>query len=441
MNKVGYIISLIGGVLAVFFSVMLIATGPVLTIGPEALDFYTENEDDLYHMWTQMGEYNEAVPFLAADFEDYLDAHADMLDDLDARELSKMASQYDNDAFDELAGIFEDKEDYLPKLKLGVIGCLAASVLALIGAETARRFRITGSVMVLSGAALTLVFSLVGGAIVPMAAASLLLILGGVFQILVPSEKARQNAQKNKRELPKLRSAAFGIGFAGSVLGLIFALLMIFTVPVSLVSQTIEDLKDDIENEHVVAFNETVLAMGDKNINVYSEEAVMAFATEEVAPKSLFINDEGVYKDAIEFVYSAGTHAAVSMLIVGITVVLALISFIGALICRRAPIGGGIMMLFCALTMLLAAIYTDTLVPMVIASGLLAVAGIIALAPTPVPMQISFRYARTPQQPASVPQQPMIPETNDASAEEVPFPDDAPPKDAPFTDELQKADD
>jgi hypothetical protein len=44
--------------------------------------------------------------------------------------------------------------------------------------------------MVLSAGALTLIFSLVAGSIVPMALASLLLLLGGVLQIAKPKAPA-----------------------------------------------------------------------------------------------------------------------------------------------------------------------------------------------------------------------------------------------------------
>ena len=382
MNKAGYIISMVASVLAIVLSILLIAVGPVLTIGPDVGDFYTEYEGEIADMWTTLDEYNGAQPFVEADLEDYIDEHAEIIEDLDARELGKIADRYDSEAFADLADIFEDNEDYLPKLRLGVIGCLIASIVALIGAEIARRFRITGSVMVLAGASLTLIFSLIGGAIVPMAAASVLMMLGGVFQILRPSEKALRKAARVRKKLPVLRAAAYAFGFAGSVLALVSALLMIFTVPLGLLAGTLEDIKDDLDKEHVVALNETALALPESDVDLSSEAAVAAFATDDVASDSTLVTDADVYDDAVAFVYGEASHAAVSMLLVGIAIVLALIAFVGAQISRSAPIGGGIMMLLGALLLVLVAIYTDTLMPMVIAFGLLAVAGIMALAPT-----------------------------------------------------------
>ncbi len=190
MNKAGYIISLIGGVLAIFFSVLLIITGPLLFAGKDAYDFVTDNEQELDEIWAYIGDYNGIDEFLTNDFEDYVDEYAQVLEEIDADELEDMGKQYDVKAFAKLADIYTDFEEYLPNLKLGVLICLIASVAALIGAELARRFHIAGGVMVLSGAALTLIFSLVAGSIIPMAAASLLLILGGIMQILKPKQKA-----------------------------------------------------------------------------------------------------------------------------------------------------------------------------------------------------------------------------------------------------------
>ncbi len=435
MNKVGYIISLVGGVLAVFLSVMLIVVGPVLTLGPEVKDFYAENKDNLFDMWVKMGDYNGTESFLQVDFGEYVDEYAGIIKGLDASELDEIAEEYDSEAFADLANIFEDNEEYWPKLRLGVIGCLVASVVALVGAELARRKRIVGGAFVLAGAAMTLVFSLVGGAIAPMAAASLVLILGGILQILPLSEKARlKTAQKPKRQIPALRKAAFGLGFAGSVLCLIFAFLMILMVPLHLMSGILEDIKDDMDNAQVVALNETALALQDEDIDVSNEEAVTAFATGEVAHDSVLINDEDVYEDAIGFVYKNAANAFMSMIIVGVAVVLALIAFIGALISRRAPVGGGVMMLFSALATVLAAIYTDALMPMIIASGLLAIAAILALSPPkmpayPKPQQIAPPVPEMAYPPQAIPQ--VLPEYDVPG--DVPFPDAVPvvPGDVP----------
>lgn len=184
MNKVGYIISLVGGVLAMLFSVLLIISGPVLFAGNDVYDFVSDNSQQFGTMWRYIGEYNGAKALLENDFEDYVDEYTDILQDVDADKLEDIGKAYDVEAFNDLADIYQDGEEYLPKLRIGVIACLISSVIALVGAELARRYRVAGGAMVLSSAALTLIFSLVASSIVPMAVASLLLILGGVFQII-----------------------------------------------------------------------------------------------------------------------------------------------------------------------------------------------------------------------------------------------------------------
>ena len=190
MNKAGYIISLIGGVLAILFSVLLVLTGPILFMWGEADDFIADNKVNMGEMWVYLGQYYDVDTFLESDLDDYIEGYVDAFSKVDADALEDMGDEYDIKAFDDVADIYEDFEGYLPNLKLGIIACLAASVIALVGAEIARRFRVAGGVMVLAAAALTLIFSLVANSIIPMAFASLLLILGGVFQIVKPKTKA-----------------------------------------------------------------------------------------------------------------------------------------------------------------------------------------------------------------------------------------------------------
>ena len=183
MNKAGLIISLFGGILAIFFSVLLIFTGPVLFIGDDISDFVSEYNQDMAKIWVSLGDYYGADPFLQRDLEDYIDEYAVVLQDVNAGGLEAAGETYDMEAFYDLAGIYEDFEAYLPKLQLGVIACIIASVIGLIGAQVARKYRTVGGVMVILGGGLTLIFSLVASSIIPMALASLLLILGGVLQM------------------------------------------------------------------------------------------------------------------------------------------------------------------------------------------------------------------------------------------------------------------
>ena len=192
MNKAGYVISLVGGVLAVVFSVMLVFTGPLLYAGDDVYRFIKENaatEEEgsgLGKMWADIGDYYGIAPFLESDFYDYVSDYVDVIQDIDAREFENLGNEYGRETFYDLARMYNDFEEYLPKLYLGTVACIIVSVIALIGAQIARRYRVVGGSVILTCAALTLIFSLVASSIIPMALASLLLILGGIFQLASP---------------------------------------------------------------------------------------------------------------------------------------------------------------------------------------------------------------------------------------------------------------
>ncbi len=186
MKKAGYVLSLIGGILAVILSVLMVITGLFFYLGDDVSRFYTRNNDHLDGMWADIGEYYGAGLLLRVDLKDYIEDYSDVLKDLDAHDLEAVGAHYGFKPFDDLARIFSKADEFIPTLVLGAIACLIASVLALVGSETARRYRVAGGVMVLSGAALTLIFSLVASSIITMAPASVILIAGGLMQIVKP---------------------------------------------------------------------------------------------------------------------------------------------------------------------------------------------------------------------------------------------------------------
>ncbi len=196
MKKTGYVISLVGGILAIILSVLIPITGSYFYLGDDIARFYTRNQDKLDNMWADVGEYNGTGLLLKVDLDDYIDDYSDVLEDLKSDDLKDIGDENGEEAFDEAARIMRDVEDYLPDLRLGVIACVIASVIALIGSEIARSYRIAGGVMVLSGAALTLIFSLVASSIISMAPASLLLIVGGALQIAGPKTQAASQQQE-----------------------------------------------------------------------------------------------------------------------------------------------------------------------------------------------------------------------------------------------------
>lgn len=192
MNKTGYCISLIGGVFALALSVLMIITGPYFTFGDDVSRFLTRNWDKLDEMAADVGDYYGAKPLLQDELDTYIDDNTDVWGDIDANELEDIGRQYNEDAFSDAARLYRKFDEYLLNLKIGAAACAAASVIALIGAQVRKR-RVAGGIMVLSAAALTLIFSLVAGSIISMAPASLLLILGGVLQTAKPKERTVQS--------------------------------------------------------------------------------------------------------------------------------------------------------------------------------------------------------------------------------------------------------
>jgi hypothetical protein len=186
VNKAGFVFSLIGGVLAILFSVLLVVTGPYFFAGDDIAEFTSENEDDLLPIARNIGEYNDVPMFWETDLDEFVTGYSKIIQKLDAQKLRDIGDEYEMDAFDDLALIWQDVEEYIPKLKICVLACLIASALALAGAAIARSARIAGGVLVLAAAGLLLIFSLLASSILPMALASLLLIAGGLMQLARP---------------------------------------------------------------------------------------------------------------------------------------------------------------------------------------------------------------------------------------------------------------
>jgi membrane-bound ClpP family serine protease len=167
----------------------MLVSGPVITFGDDVSRFYNRNQDKLDRMVADVGEYYGADLLLKGDLDTYIEDYSDILQDIDADDLEAVGKEYNVAAFRDVARLYIRIDEYLSSLKIGVIACVAASIIALIGAQV-RKHRIAGGVMVLLAAALTLIFSLVAGSIITMAPASLLLILGGVLQIAKPKSRA-----------------------------------------------------------------------------------------------------------------------------------------------------------------------------------------------------------------------------------------------------------
>lgn len=194
MNKAGFVFSLIGGIFAILFSVLLVITGPYFFAGSDISAFVEENEDDLVLLWRDIGEYHDVPILWQTELDEYVDKYSEILQNMDAEELRDIGDTYQMDAFDDLSRIYRHMDDYIPRLKFCVIACLISSVIAFAGAAIAKVARVAGSVMVFAAAGLLLIFSLLASSILPMALASLLLLVGGLLQIARPRVKTGKEA-------------------------------------------------------------------------------------------------------------------------------------------------------------------------------------------------------------------------------------------------------
>lgn len=201
LNKAGYCLSIIGGVLAVVFSVLLIITGLLFFAGKDVALFISNNGgqtsggESFGKMWEKIGDYYKVSPFLSGRLDKYIKGYENAFETMTASDLEDMADKYNMDSFGDLARIYRKIDAYLPKLRIGVIACLIASVSALIGAQAARKYRTGGGITVVAAGALTVIFSLLAGSILPMAAASALLIAGGLMQMKGPKARGAADVQ------------------------------------------------------------------------------------------------------------------------------------------------------------------------------------------------------------------------------------------------------
>ena len=194
-----------------------------------------------------------------------------------------------------------------------------------------------------------------------------------------------------------MKKTAYVLGYAGSILALVFSMLMILTVPLALADDVLADVADGgLESEDVLAINNIVLEMDGWT----GSESDLRDIAEQAATK--YNGDADVYDKAAQYAYKTGLNAMISMIVVAVAIVLAIVSLIGALVVKKAPTAGGVLLLITAFFLLLAAIYTNTLVPTFIASVVLALGGIAVFIPTRM-----NRPASAPQQRArqSAPQQ------------------------------------
>ncbi len=180
MSRGGYKTSMVGAVLALVFSMLLLLTGFLWTLGGDLSRFFEERGDRIGSMWELLGRYQGTHKFLETDLAQYVDEYKEALNQTDSEDLEALADKYDSAAFADMAAIVAKWEGLKLRLIMGCILSVLSSVVALVGAQVARVRLKAGAVTVLIASILTLGFSLLAGSVLPMAVASLLLLIGSL---------------------------------------------------------------------------------------------------------------------------------------------------------------------------------------------------------------------------------------------------------------------
>jgi hypothetical protein len=198
-----------------------------------------------------------------------------------------------------------------------------------------------------------------------------------------------------------MKKLAFVLGYAGGILALIFSLVMIYTVPVGLLAKVTDDIKYEMKNENIIALNEVGYYAQEHPITDFSQRGLVEYAGAAAENNEIF-SDADIYEDSVVFAHKTAVHGIISIVLIGVSILFALFGFIGALVCRKAHTGGAVMMLIASLVLLLCAIYTNTVLPMIVASVLLAGAGILKF--VPVSESAGARYRAKRVKPKQYPQ-------------------------------------
>ena len=180
MNRGGYVTTMLGAVLALVFSMLMLLTSFLWALGGDLSRFLEERGDRVGSMWELLGKYHDASKFLETDFAAYVDDYKVVLEETGSEDLEALAEKYDSAAFADMAAIVAKWEALKLRLWIGTVMSVLASVAALIGAQAARVRPKAGAVTILIASILTLGFSLLAGSVLPMAVASLLLLIGSL---------------------------------------------------------------------------------------------------------------------------------------------------------------------------------------------------------------------------------------------------------------------
>jgi hypothetical protein len=171
---------MVGGVLALVFAMLMLLTSFLWAVGGDLSRFFEERGDRVGSMWKLLGRYQGVDDFPQDDLGEYVTEYKAALEKTDSEDLEALAEKYDSAAFADMAAIVAKVEALRLRLIIGTVMSALASVAALIGAQVARVRLKAGAATVLCASVLTLGFSLLAGSVLPMAVASLLLLIGSL---------------------------------------------------------------------------------------------------------------------------------------------------------------------------------------------------------------------------------------------------------------------
>jgi hypothetical protein len=190
---------MVGGVLALVFAMLMLLTGFLWAVGGDLSRFFEERGDRVGSMWKLLGRYQGVDDFPQDDLGEYVTEYKAGLEKTTSEDLAALADKYDSEAFADMAAIVAKVEALRLRLIIGTIMSVLASVAALAGAQVARVRLKAGAVMVLCASILTLGFSLLAGSVLPMAVASLLLLIGAL--VLMKGQAYESADSDHEREV------------------------------------------------------------------------------------------------------------------------------------------------------------------------------------------------------------------------------------------------
>ena len=193
MSRGGYVTSMVGGVLALVFAMLMLLTGFLWAVGGDLVRFFEERGDRVGSMWKLLGRYHGVADFPKEDLGKYVPEYKEALENTTSEDLEALADKYDSAAFRDMAAIVARLEALRVRLIIGTVMSVLSAVAALVGAQVAKVRLKAGAITILCASVLTLGFSLLAGSVLPMAAASLLLLIGSL--VLLSGRKA-QNGQE-----------------------------------------------------------------------------------------------------------------------------------------------------------------------------------------------------------------------------------------------------